>query len=189
MSLSTREAIGLVAKRLTDELVIGTTGFTCRDLQAFGDRPQNFYMIGSMGLAASMGLGLALCKPRARVVVFDGDGAALMGLGSMPAIGSLAPQNLIHIVFDNEAFASTGKQPTYSCSVSLDALASAAGYRQVARAVSAAELEREWERLRGGAGPAFLLVKCRPDSGAPAERIKLEPEAITDRFREAVNGA
>ncbi len=187
--MTTREAIGLLAKRLKEELVVGTTGFTCRDLQSFGDRPGNFYMIGSMGLAASMGLGVALCKPRARVVVFDGDGAALMGLGSMPAIAALAPSNLIHVVFDNEVFASTGKQPTYSCSVALDALASAAGYRQVARASSVAELEKEWERLKGGAGPAFLLVKCRPDSGAPAERIRLEPEAITDRFREAVHGA
>ena len=187
--MTTREAIGLIAKRLRKELVICTTGYTCRDMQAVSDRPGNFYMIGSMGLAASIGLGIALSKPRSRVVVFDGDGALLMGLGSLPAIGSLAPPNLIHVVFDNGVFASTGNQPTYSGGVALDALAAASGYRQVGRAAAAAEMEREWDRLRGGAGPAFLLVKCRPDSGAPAERVRLEPEAITERFMEAVHAS
>src|SRR3990167_6415489 len=109
--MTTREAIRIVAKKLKGELAVGTTGYTCRDLQACGDRPGNFYMIGSMGLAASLGLGVALCKPKARVVIFDGDGAALMGLGNLQAIATLAPANLIHVVFDNEVFASTGNQP------------------------------------------------------------------------------
>ena len=187
--MTTQKAIGIVAKRLKGELVVCTTGYTCRNMQAVSDRPGNFYMIGSMGLAASLGLGIALSKPRLQVAVFDGDGAVLMGLGSLPVIGALAPANLIHVVFDNEVFASTGNQPTYSGSVALDALASAAGYRQVARAAAPKELEREWDRLRGGTGPSFLLVKCGPDSGAPAERVRLEPEAITERFREAVNAS
>jgi phosphonopyruvate decarboxylase len=132
---------------------------------------------------------VALSKPKAKVVVFDGDGAALMGLGNLPAIGTLSPANLIHVVFDNEAFASTGNQPTYSGSVALDRLAAAAGYRQVGRAGTAEELEREWVRISGGTGPAFLLVKCRPDEGPPAERVRLEPEAITQRFMEAVHAS
>ena len=187
--LTTREAIGVVAKRLKGELVVGTTGYTNRDLQACGDRPQNFYMIGSMGLAASFALGVALSKPRSTVVIFDGDGAALMGLGNLAAIASLAPANLIHVVFDNEVFASTGNQPTYSGSVPLDRLAAAAGYRQVARAGTPQELTEAWEKIRGGTGPAFLLVKCRPDVGPPAERVKLGPEAITERFMEAVHAS
>lgn len=187
--MTTREAIQIVAKKLKGELVVCTTGYTCRDVQACADRPGNFYMIGSMGLAASVGLGVALSKPRAKVVVFDGDGAVLMGLGNLPAIGTLSPANLIHVVFDNEVFASTGNQPTYSGSVSLDGLAAAAGYRQVGRAATAEELERAWDKIRNGAGPAFLLVKCRPDEGPPADRVRLEPEAITNRFMEAVHAS
>lgn len=187
--MTTREAIGIVAKRLKGELAVCTTGYTCRDMQAVSDRPGNFYMIGSMGLAASLGLGVALSKPRARVVIFDGDGAALMGLGNLPAIGTLAPANLIHVVFDNEVFASTGNQPTYSAGVSLDRLAAASGYRQVGRAGTPEELTEAWDRICNGAGPVFLLVKCRPDEGPPAERVRLEPEAITERFREAVHAS
>jgi len=187
--MTTRESIGIVARKLDRELVVCTTGYTCRDMQACSDRPGNFYMIGSMGLAASLGLGVALSKPGARVVVFDGDGAALMGLGNLPAIGALAPANLIHVVFDNEVFASTGNQPTYSGAVSLDRLASAAGYRQVARAGTPEELSQAWDKIDHGAGPAFLLVKCRPDEGPPAERVRLEPEQITERFMEAVNAS
>lgn len=187
--MTTREAIAIVAKRLKGELAVCTTGYTCRDMQAVSDRPGNFYMIGSMGLAASLGLGVALSKPRVRVVIFDGDGAALMGLGNLPAIGTLAPANLIHLVFDNGVFASTGNQPTYSGSVPLDRLAAAAGYRQVGRAGTPEELMESWDRIRTGAGPAFLLVKCRPDEGPPAERVRLEPEAITERFREAVHAS
>ena len=187
--MTTREAIRAVAGRLKGELVVCTTGYTCRDMQQAADRPGNFYMIGSMGLAASLGLGVALSKPRAKVVVFDGDGAALMGLGNLPAIGTLAPANLIHIVFDNEVFASTGNQPTYSGSVALDGFAAAAGYRTVGRAGTPEELSQAWDKIRNGSGPAFLLVKCRPDEGPPAERVRLEPEHITERFMEAVHAS
>ena len=187
--MTTREAVGILAKRLKRELVVCTTGYACRDLQACSDRPGNFYMIGSMGLAASIGLGVSLSKPESRVVVFDGDGAVLMGLGSLPAIGTLAPCNLIHVVFDNEVFASTGNQPTYSAGVPLDGLAAASGYRHVGRAVTPDELERAWNRIGNEAGPFFLLVKCSPDPGAPAGRVRMEPEAITERFMEAVHAS
>lgn len=187
--MTTREAIRIVAQRLKGELAVCTTGYTCRDMQEASDRPGNFYMIGSMGLAASLGLGIALSKPKAKVAVFDGDGSVLMGLGALPVIGSLSPCNLIHVVFDNGVFASTGNQPTYSGRVSLDRLAVSCGYRQAARAETPEKLATEWERLQRGTGPAFLLVKCRPDQGAPAERVKLQPEAITERFMEAVHAS
>jgi len=182
--MTTREAIGIVARELKEEPLVCTTGFTCRDAQACGDRPGNFYMIGSMGVAASTGLGIALAKPRRRVVVFDGDGSVLMGLGVLAMVGSIKPANLVHVVFDNEVFASTGKQPTYSATVPLDRLAEAAGYAVVRRADSAEGLKREWSRLRGMEGPIFLLVKCRADSSPPPERVRLEPEQITSRLVE-----
>ncbi len=180
--MTTREAIGVLARELREEPVVCTTGFTCRDAQHWGDRPGNFYMIGSMGIAASMGLGIALCKPGSRVVVFDGDGSVLMGLGVLAMVGSLRPANLVHVVFDNEAFASTGGQPTCSGAVPLDRLAGAAGYAAVRRAQSPEELQTQWTQLRDVKGPVFLLVKCRPDAGPPAERVRLEPEEITNRL-------
>lgn len=180
--MTTREAIGILSRELRDEPVVCTTGYTCRDAQHWGDRPGNFYMIGSMGVAASMGLGVALAKPGSRVVVFDGDGSVLMGLGVLAMIGSLKPSNLLHVVFDNEVFASTGGQPTCSGSVPLDRLAEGAGYTAVRRAQSPEELRRHWAHLRGAGGPAFLLVKCRPDLGPPAGRVRLEPEEITNRW-------
>ena len=180
--MTTREAIGILTRELKEEPVVCTTGFTCRDAQHWGDRPGNFYMIGSMGTAASMGLGIALSKPETRVVVFDGDGSILMGLGVLAMIGSLKPANLVHVLFDNEAFASTGGQPTYSSSVALDRLAEGAGYAAVRRVGSAEELRSQWAQLRGVRGPVFLLVKCRQDSGPPAERVRLQPEEITNRM-------
>ncbi|MBI3322284.1 MAG: sulfopyruvate decarboxylase subunit beta [Candidatus Omnitrophica bacterium] len=185
--LTTREAVGIVARELKDEVAVCTTGFTCRDVQHWGDRPGNFYMIGSMGMAASMGLGIAISKPKSRVAVFDGDGSVLMGLGVLAMIGSLKPGNLVHIVFDNEAYASTGGQATYSSSVPLDRLAQEAGYKTVRRAGSAEELRTQWGRLRAAQGPVFLLVKCRPDLGPPAERVRLGPEELTTRMAHYLN--
>ena len=180
--MTAREAIGIVARELTDELAVCTTGYTCRDMQHLRDRPANFYMIGSMGVAASIGLGIALTRPESTVVVFDGDGSVLMGLGNLAMIGSLKPRNFIHLVFDNEVFASTGGQPTYSGSVALDALARASGYAAVRRAATPEEVASGWREIRGQEGPAFFLVKCRPDSGSPMERVRFSPEAITSRF-------
>ena len=187
-ALTTRQAIATVVRQLDRERVITTTGYICRDTQAAGDRPENFYMIGSMGIASSTALGVALASPEQTVVVFDGDGAALMGLGAMPAITATAPKNLIHVVFDNEAYASTGRQPTYSSSVDLDLVAKASGYRVVSRADSEETLVAAWREIRRRDGPSFLLVKCVPDEGSPADRVGLEPEAITARFREAIHG-
>lgn len=182
--MTTREALGILARQLTDELVVCTTGYTCRDMQAARDRPGNFYMIGSMGVAASLGLGIALSTPGKTVVVFDGDGSVLMGLGALPMVGALKPKNLIHLVLDNEAFVSTGSQSTYSSAVGLDAVAQVCGYAQVRRATRPQEVERQWRQMREGEGPSFFLMKCQPDVGEPLERVRLSPEEITARFME-----
>ncbi len=187
--MTTREAIEVVVRELKEELVICTTGYTCRDVQAVSDRRENFYMIGSMGLAASLGLGVALSRPQARVVIFDGDGSVLMGLGSLPMVGTCGPRNFVHLVFDNERYVSTGGQPTYSRTVWLDRLAGDCGYRAVRRAESPQELRACWKQLETQEGPIFLLVKCAPDAGAPKERIRLQPEEITQRFMETVHAS
>jgi len=126
-------AAGAVLELLTDELVVVCNGFLSREVFALRDRPENFYMIGSMGQAPAIGLGLALAQPRRKVVVLDGDGNVLMALGTLATVGALAPKNFVHIVFDNEVYGSTGNQPTLSRTVRLEQMAKAAGYRNVER--------------------------------------------------------
>lgn len=183
--MTTPEALARIIPELTDELVIHTTGYICRDSCAVKDRPENFYMIGSMGLAASIGLGLAQARPSRRVIVFDGDGALLMGLGTLAMASTMRLANFAHVVFDNEAYASTGHQPTHSREVPLEALARASGYRWVARADSPAVLAEQFRAMRRAAGPTFLLVKCVDRAGAPSSRIPHEPPAITRRLMDA----
>src|SRR5262249_33829512 len=95
-----------------DAPIVASLGHPAYDLFAAGDRPQNFYTWGSMGVASSIGLGLALARPHARVFVIDGDGSLLMNLGSLATIGLLQPANLVLVVMDNEEYATTGGQPT-----------------------------------------------------------------------------
>ena len=95
------------------DVVLSTTGMISREVFQTKDRPGNFYMLGSMGLLSSFGLGLALLQPDRRVFVLEGDGSALMSLGTLPLIAAEQVANLIHLVLDNEAYESTGGQPIY----------------------------------------------------------------------------
>ncbi|MHA2022226.1 MAG: phosphonopyruvate decarboxylase, partial [Candidatus Thorarchaeota archaeon] len=110
------------------DAVVSTTGKISRILYVLHDNPQNFYMMGSMGHAISIGLGVALSQPTRRVIVIDGDGAALMHLGAMSTVGHYHPSNFIHIVLDNEAHESTGGQFTTSGTTDLPAVALACNY-------------------------------------------------------------
>ena len=101
--MTTKSAIQILLPLLSDEILICTTGYVSRDVCAINDRPQNFYMIGSMGLAPAIGLGITSASPGKKVVIFDGDGALLMGLGVLPMVGSSKPGYFFHVVFDNIA--------------------------------------------------------------------------------------
>ena len=125
--LNYREAITIITDLLQDQLVVCANGLISRETFTIRDRVENFYMIGSMGLASSIGLGVALNKPSRKVIILDGDGNLLMNLGSLPMIGSLQPKNLLHIVLDNEVYASTGKQPTISNVIELEDIANQPG--------------------------------------------------------------
>ena len=114
------EAIRQLAAGWTDELVVATTGMTSRELYVVRDRPENFYMCGSMGCALGIGLGVALSRPNRKVVVLDGDGAVLMSLGSLALARHLRLPNLEHIILDNGTYASTGDQPTCSAAVNFE---------------------------------------------------------------------
>ncbi|MFQ5839263.1 MAG: thiamine pyrophosphate-dependent enzyme [Candidatus Methylomirabilales bacterium] len=184
------EAIATVVRHLTDELVVAANGFLSRETIQAKDRPENFYMIGSMGLAAPIGLGIALARPERRVVVFDGDGNLLMGLGILPQVAERAPRNFHHIVFDNAAYGSTGNQPTITERVALELIAKAAGYRSAERVCDLASLEAVLPTFFAADGPAFLLVRVTISShDQDAPRVHHPPEAITERFRAAVGAA
>jgi phosphonopyruvate decarboxylase len=188
LRVSRMVAIAAAVKALGDELVVHANGYPARESCAIADRPQNFYMIGSMGLAAPIGLGLALARPRRRTVVFDGDGNLLMGLGVLANVAASAPENFVHCVFDNEVYGSTGNQRSASGQVSLDRLAAAAGYRSVVAVCGPEEVTGALRAMLGSAGPHFLLVKVTPEEG-DVPRIPHTPEALRDRFRSAVGSS
>jgi len=184
------EALAVLAPHVPDGTVcIHANGFIGRAGCAVRDRDECFYMIGSMGLGSSIGLGVALARPERRVLVLDGDGNVLMNLGALATIAARAPANFVHVCFDNGAHASTGGQPTVADRVALDELARAAGYRTVLRVADAASLERAAPGLLAATGPAFLLVRLTLDADAPAARIPHAPEAMTARLRRALGVA
>jgi thiamine pyrophosphate-dependent acetolactate synthase large subunit-like protein len=185
--LARAEAVARVLAPLADDdLVVTTTGMISREAFAARDRAATFYMLGSMGLASALALGLALGEPARRVVLLEGDGSALMALGTLAQIAVAAPANLVHVVLDNEAYESTGAQPSITARTDLAALARAAGYRAVVWAETADAVE---SAIRDAApGPRFVLVKVAvaPVEGLP--RVSRTPGEIRDAFRRAVGG-
>ncbi len=161
--------------------IVATTGFTGRELYALTDRPNQFYMVGSMGCAASLGLGLSLARPDLRVVVLDGDGAALMRMGSFATIGAYAKSNFIHLLLDNEVHESTGAQATVSAGVSFARIAEACGY---GLALAGQELELVNELIDGtpGEGPRFGHLKIRPGVAAELPRPRVSPHQVSERL-------
>jgi len=186
--LNYREAITTITELLTDQLFVCANGLISRETFTIRDRAENFYMIGSMGLASSIGLGAALNKPSRKVIILDGDGNLLMNLGSLPMIGSLQPKNLIHIVLDNEAYASTGNQPTISTNViELEKIAKSAKYAYVKKVTSNEDLRREVAHTLENDGPSFLLVKISDkEEQREIGRVTHSPEEIKERFMSAI---
>jgi thiamine pyrophosphate-dependent acetolactate synthase large subunit-like protein len=161
--------------------VVASLGHPAYDLFAAGDRPQHFYTWGSMGLASSIGLGLALARPDLRVIVLDGDGSLLMNLGSLATIGLLQPHNLVVIVMDNEEYATTGGQPTPTAHG-----ADLAGAARAMGIATAATVRSEAE-LRGALntpGPVFIAAKVK--ESAPTAKPPLDCVFIKQRFMSAI---
>jgi len=120
------DALRAVYDRLQDVVVVTIMGAVAAELQSLGHRPNFFYLQHAMGLASSMGLGIALTRPDRQVVVFDGDGSILMNLGGLTTLARYKPPNLLHVVFDNESLLSVGGFPT-ATSTGSDIAAIAAG--------------------------------------------------------------
>ena len=183
-----REAITTIMELLKGQLVVCANGFISREAFTIRDRTENFYMIGSMGLASSIGLGVALSKPSRKVIILDGDGNLLMNLGSLPMIGSLQPKNLLHIVLDNEVYASTGNQPTISNVIELEDIAKSAKYAYIKKVTTDDELRREVAHILENDGPSFLLVKISDkEEQKEIGRVTHSPEEIKERFMSAID--
>jgi phosphonopyruvate decarboxylase len=184
-TISRLAALTAARKPLGAEPIVHANGYICRESFAVGDRPQNFYMIGSMGLASAIGLGLSLARPTGPTFVFDGDGNLLMNFGILAMVGGLRPRNLVHVVFDNEVYGSTGNQASPSRGVRLDRVAAAAGYRSSVAVTDAGDIERAVKQALTGDGPHFVLAKVTAEE-ADVPRIPFSPAEIRDRFRASV---
>jgi len=174
-----------LVKKLGNEAVVGGIGNTNFDLWAAGQRPENFYMLGSMGLAVPIGLGVALAQPERRTFVLEGDGSLLMQLGSLGTVATTAPKNLAIVVFDNQMYQITGKQKSLTASsVDLVAMAKGAGLAQSEWAKDEAHFEVLVERALKGNGP--WLIAARIDGEKPVAVTERDPARIRRRFMDAL---
>jgi thiamine pyrophosphate-dependent acetolactate synthase large subunit-like protein len=179
------EATRVVVAAAGDAPIVASLGHPAYDLYAAGDRPANFYTWGSMGLASSIGLGLAIARPAARVFVVDGDGSLLMNLGSLATIGWVRPANLILIVWDNALYATTGGQDTATAhGADLEAAARAMGIDVTATVQDETQLRRAIERAGVANGPAVIVAKVA--ESAPIAKPPFDCVHIKQQFMRAL---
>jgi len=164
-----------------NSVVLATTGFSGRELYAIADRPNQLYMVGSMGCVAGLALGLALARPDLRVVAVDGDGAALMRMGLFATVGTYGPANLFHLLLDNGVHDSTGGQATVSAGVSFAAIAAACGY-PLAWASDALDVIDRLFADTEVQGPRFAHLRTRPGARENLPRPVITPEQVKLRL-------
>jgi thiamine pyrophosphate-dependent acetolactate synthase large subunit-like protein len=171
----------LVAKLKKEEAVVGGIGNTNFDLWAAGHRPQNFYMLGSMGLAFPIALGVALAQPNRRVFALEGDGSLLMQLGCLSTIATLKPKNLSMIVMDNGIYQITGAQPTPAAAATdLIAVAVGCGLTHSTWAADEEDFERLIDLSLTASEP--MLIGVRIDDKPGTGTTRRDPVQIRERF-------
>jgi len=176
-----KQAIEFCLNEIKDSPIISANGFISRDLFNVKDKKSNFYMIGSMGLASSIGLGVALKKPKKKIYVFDGDGNILMNLGSLATIGKNQPKNLIHLVFDNSIHESTGGQPTGTNTIKIEKIAKACNYQHVFNVSTKTGISNVFTKIKKISGPILILIKIEKGTSI-GERISRTPKNIKEEF-------
>jgi thiamine pyrophosphate-dependent acetolactate synthase large subunit-like protein len=175
----------LVKRLKRDEAVIGGIGNSNFDLWNAGPRAQNFYMLGSMGLAVPIALGVALAQSARRVFALEGDGSLLMQLGVLATIANLKPGNLTVVVWDNAMYQITGSQPTASAGLAdFTAIARGAGLEKSAWAGDEQEFEKMVDQALVETGPWFIAAKI--DGASPKGQTPREPVIIKDRLTRAM---
>ena len=196
LTLSREEAIQIVASAINGkDVIVSTTGMISRELFEYRTikgqgHERDFLTVGSMGHASQIALGIALEKQDRHVWCFDGDGAAIMHMGSMAIVASKAPKNYIHVVFNNGAHDSVGGQPTVGLKINLPAVAKAVGYKAANSVATKEELEKELSRLTPHSplqtigGPILLEIRVkkgnRKDLGRPTTTPIQNKEALMD---------
>ena len=182
-ALTRDDALGHLVARTdaADTVVIASTGYAGRALYGLADRANHLYMVGSMGCAPALGLGLALARPDLKIIVIDGDGAALMRLGAMATLAAYGPTNLAHLLLDNGMHESTGGQATVSDGLSFGAIAAACGYRTVHEGHDRTIID---QMLAGSSqGPAFAHLHIEPGIAAEGlPRPAASPVEIKNRL-------
>jgi sulfopyruvate decarboxylase subunit beta len=178
------EILKNIAPILRDQLVVCNIGIPSQELHAIDDQPTNFYMLGTMGLASSIGLGLALAQPKP-VISIDGDGSVLTNLGTLPTIANNVADNYILLIIDNGSYGSTGDQPTYAGKKTrLEKVAEACGCENVVTC----KAEDTGQVLQAALdSQKMTIIVCKCESGnAKHPVITMDPVVIRDRFMKAV---
>ncbi|MGB3553837.1 MAG: sulfopyruvate decarboxylase subunit beta [Jannaschia sp.] len=173
-----------IAPILRDQLVVCNIGIPSQELHAIDDQPTNFYMLGTMGLASSIGLGLAMAQPKP-VISIDGDGSILTNMGTLPTIANNVADNFILMIIDNGSYGSTGDQPTYTGKkTSLAKVAEACGCDNVVEC-RAEDTGKVLQAALDGKKMTVMVVKCE-SGNAKMPVITMDPVIIRDRFMKAV---
>lgn len=171
----------MVALLKHEEAVIGGIGYSNFDLWAAGRRPQNFYMLGSMGLAVPIAMGVALGQPQRKVIALEGDGSILMQLGSLGTVAARKQKNLTVVILDNGAYQITGGQKALSDEgVDIVAVARASGLAQSAWAADETAFEELIAQTLREDGP--WLIGCRIDNQKPVDTTERDPTKLKDAF-------
>lgn len=169
---------------ISDHLVVCNIGLPSQELHSIDDQPSNFYMLGTMGLASSIGLGLALSQ-KEKVISIDGDGSVLTNLGTLPTIANNVANNFILLIIDNGSYGSTGDQPTYAGKkTSLSAVAKACGCENVIECKAEDTVVAVRDAIEGN---QMTIIVCKCDSGnVKVPVITMDPVVIRDRFMKEV---
>ena len=178
------EVLKSIVPVITDELVICNIGLPSQELHMWDDQPTNFYMLGTMGLCSSIGLGLAIAQ-QAKVVAIDGDGSILTNFGTLPTIANNVADNFVLLIIDNGSYGSTGDQPTYTGKkTSLAKVAEACGCDNVVEC----QAEETANILKAALeGNKMTIIICKCESGnVPVPNITIPPVVIRDRFMNEV---
>jgi len=175
----------LVGQLKRDEAVIGGIGNANFDLWASGQRPQNFYMLGSMGLAIPIALGVAIAQPQRHAIALEGDGSLLMQLGCLATVAQLAPKNLTMVVWDNGIYQITGSQPTPGAAYAdLVAIARGAGLANSAWAADEDDFDRLLAAALHDGGPSLIAVRI--DAKPAVGTTDRDPVQIRERFMRGI---
>jgi phosphonopyruvate decarboxylase len=185
---SRTEALKAISDHATkDTVLLATTGKTGRELFEVEDKPNNLYMVGSMGCISSMALGLALARPDKQVVAIDGDGAALMRMGNFATNGYYQPKNLLHILLDNNVHDSTGGQATISHNIDFAMSAHAAGYPIAISVGNIEELNAELNNWKAKPQATFIHLKIAKGSPKDLGRPTIKPFEVKERLMNFIN--